>query len=191
MCFIDVSPVGDQCIDGIVYCHYMVEHTPSIGKTVHPLYALMASCGEFVFNCYPFNAEGLVRWMRFHSIYQPLCAVLSRMPLGIIIACAVMMAALSLVTVLGCLFEKLVFCGQCSVPRIVEEKAWQYLKRRLKNTSANSFDGYGSHSFQHNMSDEDIRALVVAMRPDATKLRNILSYFLRPAPMGCALRVWR
>jgi len=80
---------------------------------------------------------------------------------------------------------------QGDVPRIDGESAWQYLKRRFKNTSLNTFDDFGSHSFQHYKSDDAIRALVTAMQPDATKVSNMHKYFLRPKPIGCALRVYR
>jgi hypothetical protein len=190
-CSIDAPPLRDWCIDGIVYCHNVIQHTPSVKKTAHALYALTAPGGEFVFNCYPLNDQGLVRWVRFHLIYQPLRAVLSRMPFGIIMAYARLMAALRLVPVLGIFLEKAGFCVQGDVPRIDGESTWQYLKRSFKNTSLNTFDYYGSHSFQHHKSDDAIRALVKAMQPDAAKVRNMDKYFLRPAPIGCALRVYR
>ncbi len=55
----------------------------------------------------------------------------------------------------------------------------------------NTFDDFGSHTFQHHKSDDDIRALVKAMQPNAAKVANMNKYFQRPAPIGCALRVSR
>ena len=190
-CTIDTPPLLDQCIDGIVYCHNVIQHTPSVEKTAHALFGLTAPGGEFVFNCYPLNDQGLLRWVRFHWIYQPLRALLSRMPFAIIMAYARLMACLCLVPALGTLLEKAGFFVQGNVPRIVGESAWQYLKRRFNNTSLNTFDAFGSHSFQHHKSDDAIRALVKAMQHDATKVRNMDKYFLRPSPIGCALRVYR
>lgn len=190
-CSIDAPPLKDQSIDGIVYCHNVIQHTPSVEKTAHALYDLTAPGGEFVFNCYPLNDQGMVRWVRVHLIYKPLRAVLSRMPFGIIMAYARMMAALRLVPGLGSFLEKSGFCMQGDVPRIDGESAWQYLKRRFKNTTLNTFDWFGSHSFQHLMSDASILSLVKAMQPDATKVGNIDKYFLRPPKIGCALRVYR
>jgi len=92
-CSIDAPPLRDQCIDGIVYCHNVIQHTPSVEKTAHALYALTAPGGEFVFNCY-----GL---------------------------------------------------------------------------------------------DDEIRELVNTLQPDITKILNMDKYFLRPAPIGCALRIFR
>jgi len=71
----------------------VIQHTPSVEKTAHALYALTAPGGEFVFNCY-----GL---------------------------------------------------------------------------------------------DDEIRELVNTLQPDITKILNMDKYFLRPAPIGCALRIFR
>jgi ubiquinone/menaquinone biosynthesis C-methylase UbiE/uncharacterized protein YbaR (Trm112 family) len=190
-CSIDAPPLRDQSIDGIVYCHNVIQHTPSVEKTAHALYALTAPGGEFVFNCYPLNDQGMVRWVRFHCVYKPLRAVLSRMPFGVIMIYARLMAALRLAPMLGIFLEKSGFCVQGDVPHIKEETTGQRLKRRFKNTSLNTFDGFGSHRYQHHKSDAAIRDLVNAMQPDATKIRNMDQYFTRPAPIGCALRVFR
>lgn len=190
-CLIDTPPLRDQCIDGIVYCHNVIQRTPSVEKTAHALYALSAPGGEFVFNCYPLNDQGMVRWVRFHLVYKPLRAVLSRMPFSVIMFYARMMALLSLVPGLGVLLEKAGFCMMGDVPKLPAESARGYLLRRFKNTSLNTFDNFGSHQFQHLKSDDEIRALVKAMPPDAAKVANIDKYFQRPAPIGCALRVYR
>lgn len=190
-CSIDAPPLRDKSIDGIVYCHNVIQHTPSVEKTAHALYALTAPGGEFVFNCYPMNDQGLVRWVRFHLVYKPLRAVLSRMPFGVIMLYSRIMAALRLVPGLGVLLEKSSFCLQGDVPRIEGESAWAGMKRRFKNTNLNTFDAYGSHQYQHHKSDDEIRALAYAMQPDATKILNMDKYFLRPAPIGCALRILR
>ena len=75
------------------------------------------------------------------------------------------------------------------VPKLPAESHWSYMKRRFKNTSLNTFDGFGSHTFQHHKFDDDIRALVKAMQPDFSKEDNMDKYFQRPAPIGCAFRV--
>jgi len=63
-CSIDAPPIRDNCIDGIVYCHNVIQHTPSVEKTAHALYALVAPGGEFVFNCYGVNdGPGVLRWI--------------------------------------------------------------------------------------------------------------------------------
>jgi hypothetical protein len=102
-----------------------------------------------------------------------------------------LMALLRLVLGLGMFLEKSGFCVMGDVPRLTAESPWGYMNRRFKNTSLNTFDGFGSHSFQHHKSDDEIRALVQAMPSDETRVVNMEKYFLRPAPIGCALRVSR
>jgi hypothetical protein len=67
---------------------------------------LSAPGGEFVFNCYGLNDQGVVRWVRFHLVYKPLRAVLSRMQFTVIILYARLMALLRLVPGLGVFLEK-------------------------------------------------------------------------------------
>lgn len=190
-CSIDAPPLRDQSIDGIVYCHNVIQHTPSVEKTAHALYALTAPGGEFVFNCYPLNDQGLVRWVRFHIIYRPLRAMLSRLPFGVIMSYARLMAVLRLVPGLGLLLEKAGFCVQGDVPHVAGESPLRRLVRQFKTTSLNTFDGFGSHQHQHHKSDEEIRSLIRALQPDEAKVLNADSYFRRPQPIGCALRLYR
>lgn len=190
-CSIDAPPLREQSIEGIIYCHNVIQHTPSVENTAHALYALAAPGSEFVFNCYGLNDQGLVRWVRLYLIYKPLRAILSRMPFGIIMFYSRLMAVLRLLPGFGVLLEKAGFCVQGDVPLIQDETIWRRLKRRFKNTILNTFDCFGSHQYQHLKSDDAIFALVKAMQPDATKVLNMNKYFLRPAPIGCALRVFR
>lgn len=190
-CSIDAPPLRDQCIDGIVYCHNVIQHTPSVEKTAHALYALTAPGGEFVFNCYPLNDQGWVRWTRFHLVYQPLRAVLSRMPFAVIMAYSYLMGALRLVPGLGWLLEKSGFCVRGDVPQIQSEPFLVRIKRQFKSTSLNTYDCFGSHMYQHLKSDDEIRNLAKALQPDSSKALNMEKYFLRPTPIGCALRIFR
>lgn len=190
-CSIDAPPLRDKCITGIVYCHNVIQHTPSVEKTARALFAVTAPGGEFVFNCYKLNDQGLMRWVRFHLVYEPLRAVLSRMPFCVIMLYSRIMAALRLAPGLGVFLEKSGFCVQGDVPRVDDESAWERVKRRFNNTVLNTFDWYGSHQYQHHKSDDEIRALAMALQPDALKILNMDKYFYRPAPIGCALRVFR
>jgi ubiquinone/menaquinone biosynthesis C-methylase UbiE len=190
-CSIDAPPLRDQCIDGIVYCHNVIQHTPSVEKTAHALYALTAPNGEFVFNCYPLNDEGLIRWVRLHLVYRPLRALLSQMPFAVILGYARVMALLSLMPGLSQLLEKSGFCVTGDVPKLPAESAWAHMKRHFSNTCLNTFDNFGSHRYQHLKSDDEIRALVEALQPDVSKVANMDKYFSRPAPIGCALRISR
>lgn len=190
-CSIDAPPLRDGCIDGIVYCHNVIQHTPSVEKTAHALYALTAPGGELVFNCYPLNDQGLLRWIRWHLVYRPLRAVLSRMPFLVILSYARVMALLRLVPLLGTVLEKLHLVAQGDVPVVLGESWLARLKRRFRAASLNTFDAYGSHQYQHHKRDEEIRALVRELQPDASRIMNMEKYFLRPTPIGCALRVFR
>jgi uncharacterized protein YbaR (Trm112 family) len=190
-CSIDAPPLRAGCIDGIVYCHNVIQHTPSVENTAHALNALTAPGGEFVFNCYPLNDQGLLRWVRWHCIYRPLRAVLSRMPFAITLSYARVMALLRLIPGVGEALEKLLVVGQGDVPVLPGESVYSRLKRRYRSACLNTFDAYGSHQYQHHKSDGEIRALVKALQPDAGKVLNADKYFLRPPPIGCALRILR
>lgn len=190
-CSIDAPPLRAQSINGIVYCHNVIQHTPSVEKTAEALYSLVAPGGEFVFNCYALNDQGLLRWVRFHWIYKSLRAVLSRLSFTGIMTYARIVSALRLIPGLGILLEKLGFVVQGDVPYVETETLLQRLKRRFKTACLNTFDSYGSHQYQHHKSDDEIRSLVVSLQPDSAKVLNTDRYFLRPQPIGCALRIFR
>ena len=190
-CSIDQPPIKDESISGFVYCHNVIQHTPSVEKTAHALYRLAAKGGEFVFNCYQKNDEGIIRWVRFHCIYQPMRLILSRLPFWAILMYARMMGVLRLIPVLGIFLDKTYLCGQGDVPIIPNESTFSRLKRRFRATCLNTFDAYGSHTFQHHKSDTEIRDLLSSMRPEPENIGNLEAYFRRPPPIGCALRVQR
>jgi len=62
-CSIDAPPIRSGMID-LVYCHNVIQHTPSVEDTAHALWPLVRYGGEFVFNCYPKNDLGLIRSVR-------------------------------------------------------------------------------------------------------------------------------
>jgi ubiquinone/menaquinone biosynthesis C-methylase UbiE/uncharacterized protein YbaR (Trm112 family) len=187
-CSIDAPPLRARSVD-LVMCHNVIQHTPSVERTAHALFALVAPGGEFVFNCYPSNDEGLVRWARVHLLYEPLRAVLSRCPFRVNLAYATIMAALRLVPGLGTFLEKAGFCSEGEVLTADGIRAgW---RRRFQATRLNTFDRFGSHTYQHLKSDGELRALLAALQPDASRILNVERYFSRPAPIGCALRVVR
>ena len=53
-CSIDNPPFQDSSIEGIVYCHNVIQHTSSVEKTANSLWRIISDKGEFVFNCYPY-----------------------------------------------------------------------------------------------------------------------------------------
>ena len=190
-CSIDAPPLKSGSIDGIVYCHNVIQHTPSVEKTAKALFDLVAPGGEFVFNCYPLNDRGVLRWIRHHIVYRPLRQILSAMPFRLVLAYAKVMGVLRQIPVFGVLLEKSGFCTRGDVPRTYQESAIRHLRKKYKATVLNTFDGFGSHAFQHQKSDYEIRSLLAELQPNEEKILNIDKYFTRPTPPGCALRVFR
>ena len=190
-CSIDKPPLRLGSVDGIIYCHNVIQHTPSVEKTAVALFERLAPGGEFVFNCYQLNDQGVFRWIRWYLVYQPLRAVLRRMPFGIILAYSRFMASLRLVPGLGFVLEKLLLVAQGDVPVIPGEGFWARFQRRFRVAVLNTFDAYGAHEFQHHKSDDEIRELIAKLQPDASKIWNVDKYFRRPQVIGCALRVFR
>jgi ubiquinone/menaquinone biosynthesis C-methylase UbiE len=187
-CSIDAPPLRPQSVD-LVMCHNVIQHTPSVERTAHALYRLVAPGGELVFNCYPRNDEGLLRWLRLHAIYRPLRFVLSKCPFAVNLGYATVMGLLRPVPVVGTLLEKAGFCSQGEV--LTADGSAPGFRRRYEATRLNTFDRFGSHTFQHLKSDAELRALIAELQPDTSKIGNLEAYFSRPAPIGCALRVRR
>lgn len=188
-CSIDAPPLRPRSITGIVICHNVIQHTPSVEKTAKALYALAGDGGEFVFNCYSKNDQGWLRWLRFHVVYKPLRAILSRMPFWVILSYAHLMSIVRLIPGIGVVLEKLMICVQGDVPNT--KGVLDRIRRRYRATVLNTFDFYGGHTYQHHRTEEEIRALVRQLQPDESKVLNSASYFRRPPPIGCALRVAR
>jgi SAM-dependent methyltransferase len=187
-CSIDAPPLGARSID-LVMCHNVIQHTPSVERTAKVLFELVAPGGELVFNCYPKNDQGLLRWLRLHVLYEPLRAVLSRCPYPVNLAYATVMAALRLAPGLGTALEKAGFCSQGEV--VTADGSAPSLARRFAATRLNTFDRFGSHTHQHLKRDDEIRALVDDLQPDPSRVLNMDRYFSRPVPIGCALRIRR
>ncbi len=190
-CSIDMPPLKPRSIPGIVICHNVIQHTPSVEKTAKALFEIVAEGGEFVFNCYDLNDKGALRWIRFHLIQLPLRAVISRLPFSLILAYARLMGVIRMVPVLGIVLEKAGICIRGDIPDIPGEKTIALLKRKYKAAVLNTFDGFGSHKYQHHKRIEEIVDLVTSLQSDKTKIHNLEAYCRRPKPIGCALRVNR
>jgi 2-polyprenyl-3-methyl-5-hydroxy-6-metoxy-1,4-benzoquinol methylase/uncharacterized protein YbaR (Trm112 family) len=190
-CSIDRPPLRRQSIDGIVICHNVIQHTESVERTARALWNVVDVGGEFVFNCYPLNDHGALRWVRVHLIYAPLRAILSRLPFAVILTYSRVMGALRCVPVLGLALEKLNICVCGDVSHLPAQTWWARLVARYRATVLNTFDCFGSHTYQHLKADEEIEALVRSLQPDESKVRNREQYFRRPQPIGCALRIAR
>lgn len=188
-CSIDAPPLRPQSIDGIVICHNVIQHTESVEKTARALYEIVAPGGEFVFNCYPSNDEGIVRWLRRYVVYEPLRALLSRSPRAIRMGYSRLMALLRFVPLLGLFLEKAGFCSQGDVSQQRAASRSEARRHRYRSTLLNTFDRYGAHAYQHLKRDSEIRQLVTELQPDSHRVLNTTAYFARPQPIGCALRI--
>jgi len=184
-CSIDQPPLKEACINGIVICHNVIQHTPSVEKTAHALWKIIGESGEFVFNCYPKNDSGLVRKARL-AIYYVMRNVLSRQSFNVILRYAKFLSLLRLVPILGWLLEKSFLMVRGDVPA-----GPNWLKRAYKLGVLNTYDCYGAHTYQHLKTDDEIRNLVRALQPDKAKVLNEDKYFLRPQPIGIALRLFK
>jgi SAM-dependent methyltransferase len=184
-CSIDQPPLRTRAIDGIVICHNVIQHTPSVEGTARALWDLVGAGGEFVFNCYPKNDLGLVRKLRL-AWYGSLRAVLSRCSFQVLLMYSRAMAALRFVPILGWFLEKAGFMVRGDVPA---GPRWFF--RAYKSGVLNTYDCYGSHAFQHLKTDAEIRTLVAELQPDSSLVLNADRYFLRPPPIGIALRLIR
>ncbi len=184
-CSIDAPPLRDACIPGIVICHNVIQHTRSVEDTARSLWRLVGPGGEFVFNCYPKNDLGWLRRMRLR-LYEGLRAFLSRRSFGFRLAYARTMSVLRFVPLLGLVLEKSMLMVRGDV---VPGPNW--IRRAYRAGALNTFDCYGSHAWQHLKSDDEIRALVAELQPDPSRIGNLDRYFLRPQPIGIALRLSR
>ena len=185
-CSIDAPPLKDQSINGIVICHNVIQHTPSVEETARALMRLVASGGEFVFNCYPRStAPDILRRLRF-DLMEAVRRFLSQRSFSFRLWYARIMAALRFVPLLGYVLEKsqLLFCGE--VPA-----GAHWARRSYRQAFLNTFDWFGAHTYQHYKTEEEIRALLVELQPELIKVKNIDRYFQKPLPSGCALRVFR
>lgn len=180
-CSIDRIPLRDASIDGIVMCHNVIQHTPSVEKTARELWRVVGASGEFVFNCYPKNDLGFVRKARL-AINLALRGFLSRRSFRFRLAYARLMAVLRFVPILGQFLEKSMFVVRGEVL-----PGAGYLRRAYRGAVLNTFDWFGAHEYQHLKSDREIQALVVELKP--ARVLNMDRYFLRPQPIGIALRL--
>ena len=184
-CSIDAPPLKRNSIDGIVICHNVIQHTPSVESTAKALWDLVSIGGEFVFNCYPKNNEGVLRKIRF-LIYGGLRGLLSKMPFPVILWYSKLMSLIRFFPLIGILVEKLGFMVRGDVP-----KGKNRLYRTYKSGVLNTFDCFGSHGYQHLKTNDEIISLINVLQSDATKVLNADRYFLRPQPIGIALRIIR
>jgi ubiquinone/menaquinone biosynthesis C-methylase UbiE len=188
-CSIDQPPIRQDAIDGIVICHNVIQHTESVEKTARALFGIVAPGGEFVFNCYRAGKAGLLTFIKNRLTYGPLRRAFRDASFERILAYSRLMGLLRLVPGIGKLTNKLRLSLTGKVPRLSEESWLDHKRRIYRQTVLNTFDMFGSHSYQHQIPDATLRALVLDLQPDAGRIGNLEPYFTRPQPTGIALRV--
>lgn len=181
-CSIDNPPIKKRSIPDLVICHNVIQHTPSVENTARALWSLVAPGGEFAFNCYPKNDKGVIRKIRL-QFYYALRGLLSNRSFKFILTYSKIVGALSVIPVLGTVLDKMLIVVKGESARGTS------LILKYKYAVMNTFDCYGSHAYQHLKTDEEIKNLVNELQPKAEYVKNMDSYFLRPQPVGCALRI--
>jgi uncharacterized protein YbaR (Trm112 family) len=185
-CSIDAPPIKRESIHGLVYCNAAIQHTPSVRKTANALWALVGDGGEFSFSCYlkyPNDPVWMIRWL---LVYRPLRAILSRCSFKTRLAYAQAMARLRLIPVLGVLLERALFLVRGDVP-----PGERYEQRVYSTTVLNTFDFYGSNSYQHQLSAQELADICNSLRPVPRQILNLEAYYHRPLPPGLPLRLQR
>ena len=182
-CDISRPPFLPDSIGDIVICHNVIQHTRSVAETARALYRIVRPGGEFVFNCYGRNSDGLVRRVRF-GYYRALRVVLSSSPEPILRGYAYLMSRLVGVPAVGrfLLLSMMAMCGD-----VPAGPGWS--ERRRRQTYLNTYDWYGSHAYQHHLSDDELKGIAFELQPDGARIGNLQTYFSRPRPHGIALRV--
>jgi len=183
-CSIDTPPIKTGSIPGIVICHNVIQHTPSVERTARALWGIVGKGGELVFNCYMKYPENLVWMARWVLVYRPLRAILSRCPFMVILLYAKIMAILRFIPVLEPLLEKSQFVVRGNVPPRPDLTLRQYRQAVL-----NTYDWYGSHAYQAQKTGKELRNLVAKLQPDSRYIQNLEEHLKINFPPGLAIRI--
>ncbi len=182
-CNISTPPLRPDSLTDLVLCHNVIHHTQSVERTAQALFRIVRPGGEFVFNCYMRNDKGLLRKIRW-SFYRFLRAILSGAPERVLRSYAWSMSRLVQLPVLGRALTLSCAAVSGDVPPGPDQK-----KRRVLQTYLNTYDAYGSHTYQHHLSEHELIGLVRALQPDMKYVYNLDEYFRRPQPIGIAIRI--
>lgn len=182
-CSIDCIPIKSNGIPDLVICHNVIQHTPNVQKTAKALWEVTAPGGEFMWNCYTRNDDTLLQRMRFR-LYSGVRWILQRSPFFVRLAYAHLMAALRFIPGLGYFLEKANVMGRGEV---VAGPRW--VQRAYRAAVVITFDGFGSHGYQHHLSLQEQKALAKSLQPDESQWRGQDAYFKAPMPISAALRL--
>lgn len=188
-CSIDNPPIRQNSIKGIVMCHNVIQHTPSIKKTAKALFNILANGSEFVFNTYGDNKEGFIRKIRWF-FYLNLRLFLVKRSDRFRLVYSHIMGVLWFVPVLGWLLRKSMIMIKGNTPLDKKETLLEKIKRTYYSVVTNTYDWYGSHTYQHHITNNDLKKLLYDLQPDESKILNQEKYYSRdPVYDGASLRV--
>lgn len=186
-CSIDTLPLKPNSIEGIIICHNVIQHTPSVEKTAKELFSVVSEGSEFVFNCYRKNCTTLIKKIIFEC-HSSIRGFLKTKSFTFRLFYARMLGLVRFVPLLGWLLEKTNICIRGDVPRGADAY-FAYIRRCYKATVLNTFDHFGAHEFQHFLTDNELQEILGGLQPDRSKILNYETYFDAKQPIGCALRV--
>lgn len=188
-CSIDNPPLAQNSINGIVLCHNVIQHTPSIKKTAKALFDITSPGSEFVFNTYGDNKEGLLRKIRWGA-YLKLRQYLIGKSDSYRLAYSHIMGVLWFVPPIGWLCRKSMMLIKGNTPKDEKESLTEKLKREYYSVVTNTYDWYGSHSYQHHITKDALTDILQELQPDERKILNTRKYFSRtPVYDGASLRI--
>lgn len=187
-CSIDMPPIKPQSIEGLVICHNVIQHTPSVEKTADALWNIVGKNGEFAFNCYTRMEDNWVYRLRF-KFYQMVRSILSKSPFWFIQLYAHFVTILSFIPFMDKVLSKAMLLHRGDVPE--EYSGFERIKRLYNAGVLNTTDYFGSHSYQHHKSYDELKELAHHLQPEEEKILNQERFFARPQYIGAALRVCR
>jgi SAM-dependent methyltransferase len=181
-CSIDAPPLAEGIAD-IVYCYNVIQHTQSVERSARALFKLVRPGGELVFSCYRFGEGPGYRVRRV--IYEALRARLSKWSAPALMRYSRTVALLRFIPVFGWLLEGAGFVCRGKVPQS------HTLRQRFKQAVLNTYDLYGSHAYQHFLTQPELQSLLDSLQPDRSKVLNVERVFDDPAAKAAAFRVFR
>jgi ubiquinone/menaquinone biosynthesis C-methylase UbiE len=184
-CSIDAIPLKTDAITGLVMCNNVIQHTPSVAKTLAELWRITAPGAELAFNCYTRNDSSLPQRLRF-KLYSCVRSLVSRLPFGLRMAYAHLMSALRFIPGLGWALEKADLLRRGEVPPGSAHRLRQLYRAGVLNT----FDYFGAHAYQHHHTFQELIRMGQSLRPAAIPV-NAQQFFTAPQPIGILLRLSR
>jgi uncharacterized protein YbaR (Trm112 family)/SAM-dependent methyltransferase len=161
-CDIAEAPIRKGSAD-VIYCINVVQHTEDPQRTTQRLYELLGPSSELYINYY-WREEKMPLGFHFRELMRQhvFGNLPNRVTLGIfrVLAGAAMVPGLDAALVRMLLIRGEVPAGP------------GYLRRKYRQTVLNSYDYYGSHSYQHYFTADDLRRLFAASGIPMAKVTN-------------------